>query len=556
MAKKRTKKVDEIAEIDQLYTELTGRDPNAKKKKPPMVAICIVATMLLLCAAAAGIACFGSWFDNYLTMGNVTIAGVDVTGMTKQEAKEAVHLAIDGTYTETPMEIQVLDTIVTLRPEDTAITPNMNSAVNAAYRRRATGVFDLYPYLNMNETVIQQTLDTLTTAFNSNLQQTVCAVEGQKPENEADTTGMWLKITLGVPGYGLDAQALYEQVRAAYNANTFHTDVPCTVVEPEQPDLQALFAAHCTAPTDAVMDPKTFDITAEISGYGFDMEQASQALAEAAYGETLTFPFKALTPALTAQALADTLYCDVLGSCKTPYSGSDNNSRNTNLRLACEAINGKIIYPGETFTYNYTLGERTAERGYKPAASYVNGKTVDTYGGGICQVSTNLYYCTLLADLEIVERWPHGYVPAYITWGMDASVSWNSGDFQFKNNTNYPIRIEAYRADGYVFVQLLGTDEKDYYVKMEAVTLSSKAYETVYEEYAPDNKYGYKDGQELVSPYTGYKVNAYKCKYSKDTDALLSRELESVNNYSKRDRVVVKIVDPNATTPKETPSVG
>lgn len=555
MAKKKTQKTDEIAQIDQLYTELTGRDPNEKKKKPSLVVTCIIAAVLLLCTAAAGIACFGSWFDSFLTMGNVSIAGVDVTGMTKQQAKQAVQQAIAGTYTETPMEIQVLDTITTLRPEDTAIAPNMNGAVNAAFRRRATGVFDLYPYLNMDEAAISQVLDTLGSTFNSNLQQTVCAVEGQKPENTENATGMWLKITLGVPGYRLDVQALQAQLRESYNGNTFHTEVPCTVIEPEQPDLEALFAAHCTAPVDAVMDPKTFEITDGINGYGFDMEQAAQSLAEAAPGETLTFPFQPLTPEVTAQALAATLYCDVLGTCKTPYSGSDNNGRNTNLRLACEAINGKIILPGEIFTYNHTLGERTAQAGYKPAPSYAsNGRTVDTYGGGICQVSTNLYYCTLLADLEIVERWHHGYVPAYITWGMDASVSWNSGDFRFKNNTNYPIRIEAHRADGYVYVQLLGTDEKDYYVKMESVTLSSKKYETVYEEYAPDNKYGYKDGQELVSPYTGYKVNAYKCKYDKATDELISRELESVNNYSKRDRLLVKIVDPNKET--EPPAVG
>ena len=546
MAKRNAKKTDEIAEIDQLYTELTGRDPNAKKKKPSAAAVCIIAAVLLLGAAAAGIACFGSWFDSFLPMGNVSIAGVDVSGMTKQQAKQAVQQAITGTYTETPMEIQVLDTITTLRPEDTAIAPNMDAAVNAAFRRRATGTFDLYPYLNMDEAVIRQTLDTLGTTFNSNLQQTVCAVEGQKQES---ATGMWLKITLGVPGYGLDTDALAARLREAYNGNTFHTEVPCTVIAPEQPDLQALFDEHCTAPVDAVMDPKTFEITAGTDGYGFDMEQATQALAVAAPGDSLTFPFKALTPEVTADALAATLYCDVLGTCKTPYSGSDNNSRNTNLRLACEAINGKVILPGEIFTYNHTLGERTAAAGYKPAPSYdKNGRTVDTYGGGICQVSTNLYYCTLLADLEIVERWHHGYVPAYITWGMDASVSWNSGDFRFKNNTNYPIRIEAHRADGYVYVQLLGTDEKDYYIKMESVTLSTKKYETVYEQHAPDNKYGYKDGQELVSPYTGYKVNAYKCKYSKATDELISRELESVNNYSKRDRLLVKIVDPSKET--------
>ena len=246
------------------------------------------------------------------------------------------------------------------------------------------------------------------------------------------------------------------------------------------------------------------------------------------------------------------LYRDVLGSCKTPYSGSDNNNRNTNLRLACEAINGKILFPGETFTYNDTLGERTAERGYKPAASYVNGKTVDTYGGGICQVSSTLYYCTLIADLTIVERWPHGFISSYIDPGMDASVSWNSGDFRFQNNTNYPIRIEAYRKDGYVYVQLVGTDEKDYYVKMTYQTVGSTKYETVYQEIKEsENKQGYKDKQVLVTPYTGYKVNTYKNKYSKETGELISSEFEALSNYSKRDEVIVKIIKPEEPTANE-----
>ncbi len=549
MAKKKIKSADEIAQLDQIYTSLTGRDPNAPKKRAPKALVWICVSLLAVFVSIAALVCFGSVFDSFLPMGSSIVAGVDVTGMTKEQAKAAVAQAVDGTYTETPMEIQVQDTIVTLYPEDTGACLNVGAAVNAAFVfGRSGGVFDIYPYLGLNEDAVQQAINTLTAQYNTTLQQASWEVGGQAPETVTpeNAGSQWLKITLGVPGYGIAAEEIQRALRSAYNANSFHAEPLCGVVQPEMPDLESIFQAHCLAPADAVMDEKTYAITPEESGYGFDMEAVTMALANCEHGQTLTFPFQILEPKVTAESINAGLFSQVLGFCKTPYSGSDNNSRNTNLRLACEAINGKIVYPGEIFTYNYTLGERTAARGYKPAPSYVNGKTVNTYGGGICQVSTTLYYCTLLADLEIVERWPHGYVPAYITWGTDASVSWNSGDFRFKNNTSHPIRIEAYREKGYVYVQLLGIDEKDYYVKLESITLSSTPYKTVYEEYAPDNKEGYKDGQVLVDPYTGYKVHTYKLKYNKADDTLISRERESVNNYSKRDKVVVKIVDPNA----------
>lgn len=555
MARKK-KQPDELEELDQIYSDLTGGPAAPKKKRPfAIVMICVAAALLLAGGVCLYSVLFGSLFDDFLTMGDVTVAGVHLEGMTKRQAKEALrHTA----YTETDMVVSVLDTAVVLTPADTAIDPDMDRAVNAAFRSGSTGIFNVFPYLNLDTDAIRAAADSLGQQYNKDLKQTVWSVEGESPsldlgDEDDDLNSMTLVITLGTPDYGLDVEALYGQILAAYGSCTFSVTGQCSIIEPEMPDLDALYAQHTIAPVDAVMDMKTFDITPETYGYGFDLAQAKEQLASAQYGQTLSFPFERITPEVTLESLRSLLYRDVLGSCKTPYSGSDNNNRNTNLKLACQAINGKIVYPGETFTYNHTLGERTAERGYKPAASYVNGKTVDTYGGGICQVSSTLYYCTLIADLEIVERWPHGYISSYIDPGMDASVSWNSGDFRFKNNTNYPIRIEASRKNGYVYVQLMGTDEKDYYVKMSYKTLSSTKYETVYEEIKEeDNKQGYTDGQVLVTPYTGFKVNSYKNKYSKETDELLSSELEETSNYSKRDEVVVKIIKPEPPAPPET----
>ena len=297
------------------------------------------------------------------------------------------------------------------------------------------------------------------------------------------------------------------------------------------------------------MDEK-FTIQPESYGYGFDVEDATAKLGMLPYGETISIPFTRIPAQVTAEALLSTLYTDVLGEFQTPYQGDDDNNRNTNLAVACAAINNVILLPGEEFSYNATLGERTEAAGYKPAGSYVNGLTVDTLGGGICQVSSTLYYCTLLADLKIIERWPHGFISNYTDPGMDASVSWPNADLHFANNTGYPIKIEAYRADGNVTVRILGTDTKDYYVEMHYKITSTDPYEIIYEEYPPDNEKGYYDGQVLISPYSGYNVLAYKHKYSKADGSLISTSLESTNAYSRRDCVIVKIVE--STTPEET----
>ena len=286
------------------------------------------------------------------------------------------------------------------------------------------------------------------------------------------------------------------------------------------------------------------------------MEAAKKQLAETPYGTTTEIPFVAIAPNVTGADLSALLYRDELAAFSTSATSSSN--RQNNLKLACQAINGIILYPGDVFSYNDTLGERTAEKGYKPAGTYMGGQTVQTYGGGICQVSSTLYYCTLVADLEILVRQNHGYNTGYMPMGMDATVDWGSLDFRFRNNTDYPIRIEASAEGSKTSVRIVGTDTKDYYVKMEYEVLETYGYSTVYETMKADNAQGYKDGDVIVTPYTGYLVKTYSCKYNKETNELISRDYVATSKYNKRDKVVCKIEQPETpapsdpTTPTET----
>ena len=550
MAQKK-KNNDELSQLDETYYQLAGKKKAAAKKRNPLVAVCVVLAVLALAMGCFMIACFGSLFDSFLTMGNVTIGNTSLRGMTKQEAKQALA-AMQQEYLEKPMVIRVLDSSVELTGKDAKIVLDIDEAVNAAFRDPNITNLELLPYLQLDTNAVKAAVEELGAVFNTTFQQTVWAVEGEVPSlapDAEDTEGKVLVVKKGIPQYGLDTKKLYNQVLSGYNDYQFQVVGECSTLEPEIPDLEALLQEHYIAPVDAVMDEK-FTIQPESYGYGFDVEDATAKLGMLPYGETISIPFTRIPAQVTAEALLSTLYTDVLGEFQTPYQGDDDNNRNTNLAVACAAINNVILLPGEEFSYNATLGERTEAAGYKPAGSYVNGLTVDTLGGGICQVSSTLYYCTLLADLKIIERWPHGFISNYTDPGMDASVSWPNADLHFANNTGYPIKIEAYRADGNVTVRLLGTDTKDYYVEMHYKITSTDPYEIIYEEYPPDNEKGYYDGQVLISPYSGYNVLAYKHKYSKADGSLISTSLESTNAYSRRDCVIVKIVE--STTPEET----
>lgn len=550
MAKKKHTQ-DEVEELEQAYTKITGYKPKYQAKQQrqhtAMVAICIVLVCILaVCGLFLLAANYTSALDGVLKMKDVTIGGIRMNAMTKAEAKQALTVVSEQLEKEN-MVIRVVDSTVELSPVYTEIHADADKAVNAAFREGATGTFDWIPYLNLNTKTIRGAVDSLGAQYNTELSQTVVQINGECPSLEADAApsdqGMVLSVTVGQPEYGLDTDALYRQILDAYSNGILTVVGQCSELEPEMPDLDAVYAQYYTAPVDAAMDPKTFVISDDLYGYHFDLEAVKAALSEADYGETLEFPFQKISPAVTAADLSSKLFCDVLGSAKTPYKGKDTNNRNTNLALACEAINGLVLLPGETFSYNETLGERTEEAGYKEAPSYVGGLTVDTFGGGICQISSTLYYSLLFADLEIVERHNHGYVSDYIDKGMDATVTWEGADLRFTNSTDYPIRIEAYRADGFVNVQIIGTDERDYYVKMSYKVREYTPYETVYEEYPADNPEGYTDGKVIVTPYNGYIVQTYKEKYDKKTDELISSDKWTYDVYKKRDQVICKIVD-------------
>ena len=544
-----------------------------KNKKIILISLCSVAAVLLLSVIAALVFLFAIDPNEGRILNNVSVAGINIGNMTKHEAKAALRQATDHTYTEKDMVIYFPDIEMNLSPADTGAALDVDAAVDAAYEYGRVGTDEekeqalaasmnsehpiaLLPYLTLNTDYIRQQLNDYGKAFNSVYTASTVEFEGDAPILDANVEGFDVQapgqnivIYLGTPGRYIDVDKVYDRVLDAYSFNQFELTVGMDEEEtlPEAIDLEALYAEHCSDPQDAVVDPETYEVTMEVYGYSFDKTDAQNLLDSSMYGDTITVPMHINPPDVLGGPYKEVYFRDIL--CEYQTEHTKNAARNNNLELACAAINGTVLAPGEIFDYNTVVGERTREKGYQAAAAYSSGKTVQTIGGGVCQVSSTIYYCCLIADLEIVNRLQHSYVSDYMPMGMDATVSWGGPEFTFKNNTNYPIRIETWVADGYVHCKLVGTDEKDYYIEMEYEVIGTDGPTTVYEEYPPDNPEGYKDGQVIQTAYKGYWVNTYKNKYSKETGELIVREFDRMSAYKKRDKIIAKIVQPSPETP-------
>lgn len=147
----------------------------------------------------------------------------------------------------------------------------------------------------------------------------------------------------------------------------------------------------------------------------------------------------------------------------TTFFRKSNVERTHNIALAAEAIDNYVLFPGETFSFNQIVGERTTERGYKRAPVIVRGELAEDIGGGICQVSSTLYNAVDLKGIQIVERYAHSRKVPYVPQGRDATVSWWGPDFVFKNMYNEPILIRSISANGTMRVSIYSSETAEYF---------------------------------------------------------------------------------------------
>ena len=479
---------------------------------------------------------------------NVYVAGINVGGMDRETAIEAVDDAIASTYASSTLKVLLPDRTLSFTPDKTNVALDAGEAIDEAlaYGRDGNPFSAVTYYLSGKEHYVdlQKSMDLDVDYIRTTLEQVAEEAETSPAPSTAsynEATEV-LTINVGYPERSLNVDDLYDVVYNAFMNNDFNAiqwqydEVPTVHM-----DLTEYFEKYCTAVQDATFDAQTRTIIESVDGYGFDIEKVERDLDAAAPGSKMVIRMTDLEPEITTEVLEAEMFGVELFAHSTEYVINAN--RTKNLTLACEAINGLILNPGDEFSFNNVVGERTAAKGYLPATVYNGGQSVEELGGGVCQVASTLYYCTLHLDLEQVHREPHVYVVTYVPKGMDATVYWGQIDYKFKNTLDFPIRILANTDDGCVNITFQGSEQLDYSVKMEETILGTYPWQEV-EKLDETKEPGYR--QVEITPYTGYKVVTHKLIFDANGNEI-SREEEAVSIYSKRDQTV--IVGPEEVTP-------
>lgn len=382
---------------------------------------------------------------------NVYVAGVNVGGLKREAAITAVEGAVNKSYAADTLHVILPDRTLDLDPEITNVALNADEAIDAAmqYGRSGGPIKAIRTYLsakhNEHNVGLESTLNLDTAYIRDVIDKTAAEVKQDlvQPSVSVNEASGIISVTTGSPAVALDADALYEAVLERFAANDLsdlkfsYETTPCDAV-----DLQPYYDKYCSEMKDAYYDEENHELVEEVKGYGFDLPYYTQQIAMADPGTTVTIQMEDLVPEVTLEKLKETYFSYTLAKYDSPHTAIP--ARTNNLELACKAINGTVLNPGEEFSFNGIVGERTKAKGYMGAIVYLDGgKSESEEGGGVCQVSSTIYECVLLANLQVTERAPHMFEVTYVPRGQDATVYWGQLDFKFKNNTGYPIRIDA-----------------------------------------------------------------------------------------------------------------
>ena len=341
-------------------------------------------------------------------------------------------------------------------------------------------------------------------------------------------------ITAGKNGIKVDEDMLKQEVDKNISINSDNSvviEVPVVSSEHGKIDLEKIHNEIYKEVKDAYYVQNPFTIYPEVNGVNFDMENAKTIIAE--NKEEYTIPLIITKAQKTTQDIGTEAFPDLLATFSTKYNAGDRD-RTTNLILAAQKINGTVLLPGEEFSYNKTVGERTIEAGYKMAATFSNGKVVDGLGRGICQISSTLYDAVVMANLQITKRRNHQFITSYLPGGKDATVVWGSQDFKFINSRKYPVRITMSVSGGTATAQVWGLKEEvEYDITIESQKTATIAYTTQYinDPSLPEGTQVVKQNGSNGSKYEAYKVMRLN-------GVVVSRTLLSKDTYNAKQKIV------------------
>ena len=478
--------------------------------------------------------------NNTNIIDGVFIQGIDVSNLSVEDAKSKLS-SIVNEYISKEITLKYGDFSKTLVPSQFNVNFDVDSAVQTAYSiGRSGNVFENnFAILNalLNSNNIGQNMEYDSELLDALLLELNNELPGRMENSCYYVDGTNLIIDSGKEGVNVDTEVLANRIAKALNDinnQDIVIEIPVVNVAPSPIDLDAIYNEVHKDPVDAYYTTDPYVVHPSSTGLDFDisMDEAREMLKT--YQEEYTIPLKVTYPSVSTNDIGSEAFPDLLSSFRTSFTSSNSN-RSTNIRLCSEKINGTVLMPGGTFSFNQVVGKRTPEAGFKPATAYSGGKVVQEYGGGICQVSSTLYNAVLYANLEITERTNHGYKPSYVDPGLDATVSWGGPDFKFTNNRDYPIRIVCDTSNKILNIYIYGLKrDTDYKVVLDAQYVSTVNFKTVYQK---DSSLASGQSRVIQSGSNGCKTATYKYLYDAN-GTLVSSECISRDTYNPHNKIV------------------
>ena len=531
------KKEETVKEIKQESNIVPVKEKKSHKKAI-IISCVILAVVIFILLFSTIFALFNN--NNTSIINNTYIKGLDVSGLDRDQAVEKLKNEFNGKLSKTiTLKHNDYETQITLNQLELSF--NFDKAASEAFSRSRSGniivdnyniLFSMFvkqnitPEYTYNKDVLASIVKDIESHFDDGLVEPTYYIE----ENN-------LIVSSGRDGNVVDVEglnALIDTIVADLDNANYNSEVPVTFKKASAVDIDKIYKEVYKKPVNATFSKDPYVIYPHTDGVDFaiSIDEAKELYKNSSDG-VVSIPLKILSPEITINELGNEAFPNELSSYSTSYS-TYNYNRSNNIVLAAEKVNGTVVMPGEIFSYNATVGERTSSAGFMTAAVYAGGKVVDGIGGGICQVSSTIYNAALLANLEIVERDNHAFNPGYVPVSRDATVSWGSLDFKFKNTRNYPIKILCDGTEGEVDVVILGLkEENEYDIDVISYVTRWISYDTITEvdpTLAP--------GETVVveSGSSGCSSVAYRIYYSNGEE--ISRELLSYDTYSPHNRVI------------------
>lgn len=460
-------------------------------RKKTLGRLIIVFSALAIIIAIYSLFCFH--LEDNVIWKNVTINDINVKGMTKKEAASALTENFQEKYAEKNLTVELNDQEYTIEVSS-VLGFDSSKELNKAYKLGHRGFLLRGIDWVLAHTVYGETKDVEVFPHvqdTEKLAESVTASGLPERAEGTDTTwevsGSTLLVHKGKKLPGADLDKLSELISEAVEKNDYTTVISCPTIEkePNAVDFQDVYDDIHKEKQNATLDKENnYEIVSSVNSLSFDVASVQKQYDALELGGELEIALTVEEPDITTEDLQANLFKTELGSYTTNGGGSE--GRKTNISLAVAACNGTILLPGEEFSYNDVLGERTADKGYKAAGAYSDGEVVEQLGGGICQVSSTLFAAVLHTNLEIVSRSNHSMPVSYLPRGMDATVSWGGPEFKFKNNLSYPIKIQASYSGGVVSFKILGSPTDYQKIDVEVKNTGGLSYET-YREYYDTN---------------------------------------------------------------------